>query len=866
MKRPDPRLYLGYLPYLASLAIVALAAWTLHGVLREISWADVSASFLATPVQALLLSFVFTAVGRALVAGYDVAAFRAIGYAVPLKVPAMGAFEASSMSQLIGFAALTGSALRLRAYGKAGVPVGRTGDVIILSGLAFVLGLSGAAGAALLLAPQDMAQSFALPPLLTLALGGVLAFILAGYFLQRKLMPGPLTLFRWSIALPDVRWSAVLLVLGVADIFVSAAALWVLLPDSSSLSFIAFGGIFAIVVVAGLLAHVPGAVGVLESGLLLAMPQVSHHGLLAAILMYRVIYYLTPAAIAAMLIAAEEFRPAAAAWLDRLWARFPILRDLVPTVIAGLVFVGGVILLVSGATPAIGSRMEILRGIVPLPFIELSHLTGSVAGFFLVVLSNGLFKRLNAAWTVSVITLLAGVIVSLMKGLDWEEALVLVSVLALTLASRSAFYRKSSLFHDRPSTLAVAAIGLACLASLWVVILAYQQVDYSNSLWWEVAYAADAPRSLRSSLVVLLLAGGLALHLLLSPRYRRQVPDAISEPVRRILATAQGTSANLALTGDKSFLVANEGDAFIMYAKSGKNWIVMGDPVGNPEHFSNLAWQLKEQADEVGARLIFYEVKTDHLPLYLDLGLIPFKIGEEAIIDLTTFSLEGGARANLRQSARKAEKQGMHFRVVPREEVAALLPDLRAISDAWLRDKGASEKGFSVGFFDDTYLQSGSIAVVEHEGRIIAFANIWSSGAAAPIRHELSVDLMRHRSDAPAGLMDFLFVRLLLWGKEQGYQRFNLGMAPLSGLTPRRLSPFWHKAGNLIYSHGEQFYGFEGLRAFKDKFRPAWEPRYVICPNGLSAAFALISISRLIARGPAQSREFPRIPAPLPAH
>ena len=132
------------------------------------------------------------------------------------------------------------------------------------SGLAFVLGLSGAAGAALLLAPQDMAQAFALPPLLTLALGGVLALVLAGYFVQRKLMPGPLTLFRWSIALPDVRWSAVLLVLGVADIFVSAAALWVLLPDSSSLSFIAFGGIFAIVVVAGLLAHVPGAVGVLD--------------------------------------------------------------------------------------------------------------------------------------------------------------------------------------------------------------------------------------------------------------------------------------------------------------------------------------------------------------------------------------------------------------------------------------------------------------------------------------------------------------------------------------------------------------------------------------------------------------------------
>ena len=168
---------------------------------------------------------------------------------------------------------------------------------------------------------------------------------------------------------------------------------------------------------------------------------------------------------------------------------------------------------------------------------------------------------------------------------------------------------------------------------------------------------------------------------------------------------------------------------------------------------------------------------------------------------------------------------------------------LAEISAHWLQAKGHKEKCFSVGRFDRAYMARFDCAVVRQEGKIVAFANIW----AAADRSELSVDLMRHDEDAPYGTMDFLFIHLMLWGKEQGYRWFNLGLAPLSGLEARRLAPLWSKLGALLYQHGNALYGFEGLRAYKDKFGPEWEPRFVAGPQGLSFGRALLDLQALIA-------------------
>ena len=284
--------------------------------------------------------------------------------------------------------------------------------------------------------------------------------------------------------------------------------------------------------------------------------------------------------------------------------------------------------------------------------------------------------------------------------------------------------------------------------------------------------------------------------------------------------------------------------AFIMYQVSGRSWIAMGDPVGPLPAREALAWRYIEVCDTLAASPVFYQVTPDNLPLYIDLGLSLTKLGEEARVPLGDFSLDGPARADLRQAHRRAQRDGARFEVVPRSEVPALIPQLRAISDAWLADKPGGEKGFSLGYFDARYLACFDCAIVRSGDAIVAFANLWTAGHT-----ELSVDLMRYGAAAPKGVMDYLMVEVMLWARAQGFAWFNLGMAPLSGLEEHPLAPAWHKLGRLVQRYGENFYHFEGLRRFKEKFLPVWRPRYLAAPGGLALPGALVDVTTLISGG-----------------
>ena len=272
----------------------------------------------------------------------------------------------------------------------------------------------------------------------------------------------------------------------------------------------------------------------------------------------------------------------------------------------------------------------------------------------------------------------------------------------------------------------------------------------------------------------------------------------------------------------------------------------MGDPVGEPRSIDSLLWQFREQCDHYNAKSVFYQVSDKYLPFYLDLGLSPLKIGEEARVDLSTFSLKGGKYASQRSARNKFTKMGFRFSILARPELESSMSVLREISDLWLARKNTREKGFSLGFFNEDYISRTDVAVVYDEaGRIMAFANLWKNGG----KEELSVDLMRYKPESPNGIMEFLFVELILWGKEENYQWFSLGIAPLAGLERHPLAPLWHKIGTAIFDLGEEFYNFEGLYEYKAKFSPVWQPRYLAAPAGLSIPLILMTITHLISGG-----------------
>jgi phosphatidylglycerol lysyltransferase len=579
----------------------------------------------------------------------------------------------------------------------------------------------------------------------------------------------------------------------------------------------------------------------------LLKPYLDPSATLAALIAYRGVYYLFPFVLGLVLLGAHELQPYGARAVGVARGLGGWAPRIVPQVLSGAVFLTGVILLISGVTPAVHSRLAWLGDLLPLGVIELSHFIGSLAGAGLLVLAWGLWHRLDAAYGLAVALLGVGIGASLLKGGDWEEATVLTCVLAALVPARRHFYRKAALSAEPLDTGWILATIAVVGASLWLGLFVHKHVQYRDDLWWHFALHAHAPRFLRA------MVGVVGLLLLLGlMRLLRHAPPAVSTPGQEelahaaaVVATSPDSSANLALLGDKALLFSASGRGFLMYGVSGRSWVALGDPIGDSLDQEELAWTFREQVDRHGGWTAFYEVGADHLPLYIDLGLTLMKLGEEARVPLTDFSLDGSNRRRLRRAQRQMERDGIVFELVLPSAVPALLPELRPISDAWLSLKSTREKGFSLGRFEDRYVSRFPVALARQGGAILAFATVWTT----ELKTELSVDLMRHTPAAPGGVMEFLFTELMLWGKAQGYQWFRLGMAPFSGLESRALAPLWARVGAFMYQHGEHFYNFQGLREYKEKFDPVWEPRYLASPGGLTLPRILTNVASLISGG-----------------
>ncbi|MCB1740726.1 MAG: bifunctional lysylphosphatidylglycerol flippase/synthetase MprF [Gammaproteobacteria bacterium] len=837
------------------LAIVAIAVLftiallALHRALAGVTLDGVRAGFDAVPLSAVALAAVLTALSYFVLTFYDVLGLRHLGRPLPYAEVALTSFVAFAISNNIGLALVSGGSIRYRLYSAMGLSAAEIAVLVTMVTFTFTLGVLTLAALVVALDASALSALTDWPQSLLLGAGIAMLVLLLAYVIWSAVAVPSLRWRGWAFTFPPLGITVAQLVLATLDLLISAAVLYVLMPESLGIDYPTFVGIYLLAIAASLVSHVPGGVGVFEAVMVHALPAAPVEGLLGALLVYRCIYYLGPLLVAAGFIAVRE------AWLHagvvgRLATRAEDrFERLAPVVFGVVVLLSGAVLLVSGATPPLDRHLWLLREWLPLPVLEVSHLLASVVGLGLLVISRGLFRRLDAAWQLTMLLLLAGMMLSLLKGFDYDEAVFLGLVMLALYAGRGAFYRRAALLSERFTTGWLVTVLVIVICTVWMGLFAYKHVEYANELWWEFSFEAGAPRYLRATLLVIVLGTGLALTWLLRPvRPQPETPDTSVLARACELACLHGDSnAGLVAVGDKRLLFNEQSTGFLMYQTRGQSWIALGDPVATDSDVDGLVWRFRELCDAHGGRTVFYQIGTKHLPLYLDLGLSMIKLGEEARVPLGDFSLEGSARAELRQTRRRGQRDGLDFCVVDADRVVAVLAEMRAVSDAWLALKHVREKGFSLGYFDERYLRSGPVALVRNRsGSLVAFANLLLADGAS----EISVDMMRHAAGAPAATMDFLFIELFLWGQARGYQTFNLGMAPLSGLEQHRLAPIWHRVGNLLYRHGELFYNFEGLRRYKQKFRPVWEPRYLAAPGGADMARALVDVSLLINEGP----------------
>ena len=279
--------------------------------------------------------------------------------------------------------------------------------------------------------------------------------------------------------------------------------------------------------------------------------------------------------------------------------------------------------------------------------------------------------------------------------------------------------------------------------------------------------------------------------------------------------------SHLIFLKDKNEFWSKDQDVLIVYKQVFNKLVVLGDPIGEESKMQLAISEFDEFCKSKRVKPIFYQVGPKYMGFYHEMGFRFVKLGEEAIVKLTNFSLEGKKRAKLRTKINKLWRNGCTFQVIEPPYSSKMLIELKAISDSWLGNN--QEKGFSVVSFREDYVSRFPIALLhDQEGKIIAFATL-----ATDYKQNVIIDLMRKSEQSPHGAMDVLFAKVFEWAKKNGYQNCSLGMAPLSNVGNYKQSFLSEKIIRLVYLYSNNKYSFKGLREFKGKFATDWEPKYL---------------------------------------
>jgi phosphatidylglycerol lysyltransferase len=531
-------------------------------------------------------------------------------------------------------------------------------------------------------------------------------------------------------------------------------------------------------------------------------------------------------------------------------------------IVALVTLASGLANLYSVMSPLSPARLRLLHEILPLEFLRFPRSFILLIGFALIVSAINVYKRKRRAFQFVLALSSLSVVAHLLKGRDYEQASLSLVVIALLWLARRDFTVKSDPTDWRWGIIRLAVATLVAVgygvAGFWLLDrrefgIQFTLPDSIHRTLLYLTWAGDprlAPRtpyaawfldSLYALSAAVIAYAGFAFFRPVIYRYR-------TLPRERALAKEilerHGRSGldYFKLWPNKSYFFGPSRRCFIAYSVGANFAIALADPVGPSEEIAETISGFKRFCEDNGWGVAFYQTLPDFLPVYRGLGFKKLKIGDAAIVDLTGFTLEGHARKRLRARIRQLEKEGLRMKYYTAPASDALLRRLREVSDDWLRLPGRRERAFSLGRFDPSYLRSTPIATVEDAGgRALAFVNVISSYHSG----EATIDLMRHRADAPNGVMDFLFVKLLLRDRDEGYTRFNLGLAPMSGFREREEASAMERAVYQFFQRLTFLFGFGGLKAYKAKFASSWEPRYVIYRHALDLPKVGIALGRV---------------------
>lgn len=525
-----------------------------------------------------------------------------------------------------------------------------------------------------------------------------------------------------------------------------------------------------------------------------------------------------------------------------------LVIDLIRTfffyVMVGLFYVSGLTLILMVTSHDTIIYLPIIKdrfyGLASIALIR--QVPSLVLGYALLVCGRAIANRSKQAFYPTLLFLGISILYTLFFYRSWAPTLVLSFLAFLLTVSRSNLYRKQLIISHEDSFFD---------GFIWAfLIVSYFVLGYINLVdkdhippvsleehfsvpsfhWW-----------LMGLLTLLMIAFSLTVMIYYLRRHRHQLGESFEQHrFSRLLKKGDHHYSGLAFLNDKRlwyFQEKGEDQVAIQFRPQRDKLLIMSDLMGNEAYFEPALEQFMQEADLYNFHPVFYEVSEKQVMAIHDYGFDFIKLGEEGLVNPAQFSLSGKKKQNLRSVSNQVEKGGYLFSVIRPPYSQELFNELKEISDEWLA--GRKEMGFSLGYFDQDYLSHSDLALLtSEEGVIVAFATIEKSES----EDMLAVDLMRYLDSAPKGVMDALFIRLINYTKEEGYQSFNMGMCPLSNVGKNRFSFFNEKLGYLLYQYGSQLYSFDGLRHYKQKFADKWVPYYIAYPKQSLFLFVILAL------------------------
>ncbi|WP_286228865.1 bifunctional lysylphosphatidylglycerol flippase/synthetase MprF [Neobacillus mesonae] len=770
---------------------------------------------------------------------YDIILVRILGIKVPKRELLEQSFIANSFSNLIGFGGLIGAMLRTYFFHKLENDKRRLLSIIASVSLFYLTGISVLAWI-VTIRYRDF-------PLFLDVKWLYFAVLAVGLYLPIFIIIQMINAKKNNQALISKNDGIKLIAVSIIEWFAVFIAIYIL---SKILGIgISFEQLFPVYIVsacAGIISMIPGGLGSFDLVFIWGMQDihVPEEKVLVLLLLYRLGYYFIPFIVSLVFFVKLYWEKWNKSWNDIPMA---IVQGLSHIVLTLLVFSSGLILLLSASVPGIMSRLRIAQELLALPVINVSHQLSVAAGFLLLGLSRGIEYSVKRAYDLTMFALILAALFSIFKGIDYEEAIFLIIVALILRMSKGQFYRESYVLTWGKTIFDVSVI---LIISFMYLLIGYLNLPSAKLAMPEkllpyiIVDSHDLFMSAFIGLIIafMIISAGYLISLPKKWKFETSIHQE-SEILQHFQKYKGKALSHLILLHDKYIFWNSKRNILMAFQPYADKLVILGEPVGEKSEVSNAIAEFQEIADLYGYTPVFYQVGEKMLPLLHNHGFAFFKLGEEAFVDLKTFSLSGIKMKGLRAIQNKFSREKYVFELLEPPFSDELLQELWKISTDWLQ--GRKEQGFSLGYFDEDYLNKAPIVIIRNkDSQILGFVSIMY----VYDEQTISVDLMRFKPDAPAGTVDYLFLSLIDWAKKNGYDRFNMGMAPLANVGLTKFSFLSEKIAAQIFLHGHLIYHFQGLKNFKEKYTNIWEAKYLAYRKKSSLPIIMAQISLLISR------------------